>query len=120
MSPQLAFLSSVPLGVITSRSSRHRTRAIWTSQAEGEENSNACSACGREEGRVNGCEGDGRIAGGLGAVVSWWPIKAYRPCPEYIKAKKTYRRSGQSLEEIAFGRKGQGDDLSISDRLKGK
>ena len=29
------------------------------------------------------CDGTGRIAGGIGAVVGfgWWPIKAYRPCP---------------------------------------
>ncbi|KAI0562677.1 hypothetical protein FGB62_55g054 [Gracilaria domingensis] len=78
-----------------------------------------CPACGRAEGVAGGCDGTGRIAGGLGAVVNWWPIKAYRPCPEYLKAKKTYKRSGQSLEEIAFGRKGAGDDLSIGERLRG-
>ena len=49
------------------------------------------------------CDGSGRILGGLAAfpLTSWWPIKAYRPCPNY---KGVYRRSGQSLDEIAFGR----------------
>ncbi|GMI18766.1 hypothetical protein TrLO_g14387 [Triparma laevis f. longispina] len=49
------------------------------------------------------CDGSGRILGGLGAfpLTSWWPIKAYRPCPNF---KGEYRRSGQSLDEIAFGR----------------
>lgn len=56
----------------------------------------------------------------MGALVSWWPIKAYRPCPEFLKAKKTYKRAGQSLDEIAFGRKGTGDDQSITERLRGK
>lgn len=78
-----------------------------------------CAGCGRAGGATSGCDGDGRIQGGLGAVLTWWPIKAYRPCPDFLAAKKTYRRAGQSLEEIAFGRKGQGDDLSIGERLGG-
>lgn len=79
-----------------------------------------CEECGREGGRAAGCDGNGRIIGGLGAVVGWWPIKAYRPCPDFLKAKKKYRRAGQSLDEIAFGRKASGDDLSIGERLRGK
>jgi hypothetical protein len=63
-----------------------------------------CQTCGIEGGPKYGCDGTGRIVGGLGAIVDWWPIKAYRPCPELTKAKKTYQRSGQSLDEIAFGR----------------
>lgn len=82
--------------------------------------SNVCEGCGLEGGPSSGCDGGGRIIGGLGAVVKWWPIKAYRPCPELLKANKTYRRAGQSLDEIAFGRKGAGDDKSIRDRLGGK
>lgn len=78
-----------------------------------------CEACGREEGPSAGCDGTGRVIGGLGAVLPWWPIKAYRPCGDFVKTKKTYRRSGQSLDEIAFGRKGLGDDKSVSDRLRG-
>lgn len=45
-----------------------------------------------------------RIAGGLGAVLPWLPIKAYRPCPNFIDRGGDYQRSGQGLDEIAFGR----------------
>lgn len=81
--------------------------------------STVCEACGIEGGPTGGCDGTGRIPGGVGAVLTWWPIKAYRPCPELIKAKKKYRRSGQSLDEIAFGRESAGDDKSLSERLRG-
>ena len=50
------------------------------------------------------CDGSGRIAGGLGAVVSWLPIKAYRPCPNFIERGGNYQRTGQPLDEIAFGK----------------
>ena len=47
--------------------------------------------------------------GGLGAFeffdqkpFEWWPIKAYRPCPKCAEAGKRYRRTGQTLDEIAF------------------
>ena len=50
------------------------------------------------------CDGSGRIAGGLGAVVTWLPIKAYRPCPNFIDRGGNYKRTGQPLDEIAFGR----------------
>lgn len=45
-----------------------------------------------------------RIGGGIGAVLDWWPIKAYRPCPNFIERGGFYQRSGQGLDEIAFGR----------------
>ena len=44
------------------------------------------------------------ILGGIGVVLEWWPIKAYRPCPNFIEGGGTYVRSGQGLDEIAFGR----------------
>ena len=50
------------------------------------------------------CDGSGRIAGGLGAVVTWLPIKAYRPCPNFVDRGGNYQRTGQPLDEIAFGR----------------
>lgn len=50
------------------------------------------------------CDGSGRIVGGIGAVATWWPIKAYRPCPNFIDRGGQYQRSGQGLDEIAFGR----------------
>mmetsp|Transcript_1205 Transcript_1205/g.2235 ORF Transcript_1205/g.2235 Transcript_1205/m.2235 type:complete len:141 (+) Transcript_1205:448-870(+) len=44
------------------------------------------------------------ILGGIGTVLTWWPIKAYRPCPNFIERGGRYVRSGQGLDEIAFGR----------------
>ena len=54
-----------------------------------------------------GCAGDGRIAGGVGAVLSFWPIKAYRPCPKAEAAGKAYTRKGQITDEMLFGGKGK-------------
>ena len=39
------------------------------------------------------CDGSGRITGGLGAVFDWFPVKAYRPCPNYIERGGFYSRS---------------------------
>lgn len=88
-------------------------------QALDDEPNDTCMGCGHSGGPISGCDGNGRIIGGLGAVVKWWPIKAYRPCPEFLKANKRYKRAGQSLDEIAFGRKSEGDDKSIRERLGG-
>ncbi|GJQ11572.1 hypothetical protein GpartN1_g3363.t1 [Galdieria partita] len=63
----------------------------------------SCLGCGRESGVLRGCDGKGRIVGGLGAIWKWWPIKVYRPCPEMSKQGGTYQRAGQTLEEL-FGR----------------
>lgn len=41
-----------------------------------------------------------RISGGVGALVPWLPIKAYRPCPSFTEAKYKYTRQGQSLNEV--------------------
>lgn len=79
-----------------------------------------CAGCGREDGVAAGCDGAGRVIGGLGAVVKWWPIKAYRPCDYLVSARKRYSRKGQSLEEIAFGRKASGDEKSLQQRLRGE
>lgn len=78
-----------------------------------------CRTCGRSS-VLRGCDGSGRVTGGLGAVLPFWPIKAYRPCPDFVAVGGKYTRKGQSLDEIAFGRKGDGDDVSLADRLKGK
>ncbi|MCO5550269.1 hypothetical protein L7F22_003750 [Adiantum nelumboides] len=79
----------------------------------------ACKACGSTE-LESGCNGEGRIQGGIGALpgFDWWPIKAYRPCPAFIQSGGRYRRSGQSLNELAFGQKTSGDNLDVSERLK--
>ena len=83
--------------------------------------SGGCEACGNRE-MERGCNGEGRIMGGIGSVpgFGWWPIKAYRPCPSFLRSGGRYRRSGQSLDEIAFGRKGTNDDLDVSERLNTK
>ncbi|KDP25277.1 hypothetical protein JCGZ_20433 [Jatropha curcas] len=64
-----------------------------------------CKACGRPE-LERGCNGEGRIQGGIATVpgFGWWPIKAYRPCPGFVAAGGRYRRRGQSMDEVAFGR----------------
>ncbi|KAF7828121.1 uncharacterized protein G2W53_019285 [Senna tora] len=64
-----------------------------------------CKACGREE-MEKGCNGEGRIQGGIATVpgFGWWPIKAYRPCPGFVASGGRYRRQGQSMDEVAFGR----------------
>ncbi len=79
-----------------------------------------CAGCGRAEGVAPGCDGAGRVVGGLGAVIDWWPIKAYRPCSHLVSARKQYTRKGQSLDEIAFGRKGTSDGKSLQQRLRGE
>jgi len=55
------------------------------------------------------CDGSGRIMGGIATVIPWF-IKAYRPCPVFIERGGNYVRSGQPLDEIAFGRKGELDN----------
>ncbi|MED6131997.1 hypothetical protein PIB30_015365 [Stylosanthes scabra] len=64
-----------------------------------------CKACGRQE-IEKGCNGEGRMQGGIATVpgFGWWPIKAYRPCPGFVASGGRYRRYGQSMDEVAFGR----------------
>ncbi len=45
-----------------------------------------------------------RILGGIPTILPWWPIKPYRPCPNFIARGGQYSRIGQPLDEIAFGR----------------
>ena len=55
------------------------------------------------------CDGEGRIIGGMGSLpgFGWWPIKAYRPCPNFVESGKQYQRKGQITDDIMFGRKGE-------------
>jgi hypothetical protein len=52
-----------------------------------------------------GCNGEGRIQGGIATVpgFGWWPIKAYRPCPAFLASGGRYRRQGQTMDEVASG-----------------
>ncbi|KAG7031146.1 hypothetical protein SDJN02_05185 [Cucurbita argyrosperma subsp. argyrosperma] len=63
-----------------------------------------CKACGKEE-IERGCNGEGRIQGGIATVpgFGWWPIKAYRPCPEFVASGGRYKRRGQSMDEVTSG-----------------
>ncbi|XVF51291.1 hypothetical protein PTKIN_Ptkin04bG0173200 [Pterospermum kingtungense] len=63
-----------------------------------------CKACGREE-LERGCNGEGRIQGGIATVpgFGWWPIKAYRPCPGFLASGGRYTRRGQSMDEVTSG-----------------
>jgi hypothetical protein len=56
------------------------------------------------------CDGSGRILGGIPTILPWWPIKPYRPCPNFIANGGQYTRIGQPLDEIAFGRSGNVDE----------
>ncbi|KAE8815941.1 hypothetical protein D1007_06476 [Hordeum vulgare] len=64
-----------------------------------------CKGCGREE-PERGCNGEGRIMGGIAAVplFGWWPIKAYRPCPGFVASGGRYRRYGQSMDDVIAGK----------------
>jgi hypothetical protein len=35
-------------------------------------------------------------------LLSWWPIKVYRPCPSYLAAGYQYRREGQTMDQVLF------------------
>ncbi|KAH9607825.1 hypothetical protein KSS87_016406 [Heliosperma pusillum] len=87
---------------------------------------NGCKGCGKEQ-IESGCNGEGRIQGGIATIpgFGWWPIKAYRPCPAFLASGGSYKRRGQSLDEVAFGR-GKGGAAAMYDsdesetRKKGK
>lgn len=50
-----------------------------------------------------GCDGTGKIQGGIATVslFSWWPIKVFRPCPSYLQAGYVYRREGQTMDQVS-------------------
>lgn len=84
-----------------------------------------CKGCGREQ-VERGCNGEGRIQGGIATIpgFGWWPIKAYRPCPGFVASGGSYRRRGQSMDEVAFGGGKRGSSTDDFDefgkRKKGK
>jgi len=73
------------------------------------------------EGLKQGCDGTGRIKGGMAAIpgFGWWPIKVWRPCPAFLTAGYRYQRQGQSLNEVVFGEVGEGDEKTFLERLQG-
>ncbi|BDA42935.1 hypothetical protein COCOBI_03-8280 [Coccomyxa sp. Obi] len=100
----------LPRRSVRSRRAVGLTRACAQTEASAEEEtstkpSNVCATCGVSlESVPRGCDQKGRIAGGLGAVAEWWPIKAYRPCPAFTQAGGSYTRKGQILDEMLFGK----------------
>ena len=68
----------------------------------------SCDSCGVAREKMQ-CDGTGRIQGGLAAIplFSWWPIKAYRPCPGLIESGGTYTREGQDVDSILWGENGR-------------
>ncbi|GAB5359006.1 hypothetical protein AAMO2058_000507700 [Amorphochlora amoebiformis] len=69
------------------------------------QNEERCPGCGRVGGPNWGCNGKGNQLGGFALVVPWWPIKVYRPCPEFLAYGGEYYPAGQGVEEILFGSK---------------
>ena len=71
-----------------------------------EEKCGACPMAPKCSGeyREKGCDGTGKIQGGIATVsfMSWWPIKVFRPCPSYQAAGYVYRREGQTMDQVLF------------------
>ncbi|KAI3860327.1 hypothetical protein MKX03_031008 [Papaver bracteatum] len=80
-----------------------------------------CKACGREQ-VEKGCNGEGRVQGGIATVpgFGWWPIKAYRPCPGFVASGGRYRRRGQSMDEVAWGRTEKEISVKITDEAQSR
>jgi len=84
------------------------TDAEQGTEGKKETQQEVCKTCGVAKNEMAfGCDGSGRIMGGIGAVpgFGWWPIKAYRPCGKAVDAGVTYQRKGQGVDEVMFGRK---------------
>ena len=98
---------------------RRNVVVVFAEAAESNNNSNnnneekqctggSCDSCGVAREKMQ-CDGTGRIQGGLAAIplFSWWPIKAYRPCPGLIESGGTYTRKGQDVDSILWGENGR-------------
>lgn len=48
------------------------------------------------------CDGQGRVVGGVGALFSWWPIKAYRPCSNLAQAGVQYQRCARCVGVVVW------------------
>eukprot|EP00884_Botryococcus_braunii_P003861 jgi/Botrbrau1/13476/Bobra.0082s0073.1 len=106
--PNPARRRNLPIVSVAEEQAKDVSTAGQTTETPVEPTSGAvCQFCGVSQSEVpGGCDGQGRIAGGLGAVLGfdWWPIKAYRPCPAASKKGLRYRRKGQITDEMLFGR----------------
>ncbi|KQK03466.1 uncharacterized protein LOC100836439 [Brachypodium distachyon] len=101
--------SSSSPSVVTKQEGDSPAKALPASAApvsyKDDPNFRGCKGCGREE-TERGCNGEGRIMGGIAAVplFGWWPIKAYRPCPGFVASGGRYRRYGQSMDDVIAGK----------------
>lgn len=110
---------SAPRALPARRIHFHRTPQRPSIRCQAEEASSSpppppkadvCPTCGVPKNEIAfGCDGSGRIIGGLGAVpgFKWWPIKAYRPCPKATAAGIQYVRKGQDVDTILTGGRGK-------------
>jgi len=88
------------------------SNSIWMSDAAMSDEANDVADYGKCPGaakcngeyREKGCDGTGKIQGGIATYpfFGWWPIKVYRPCPGYQEAGYVYRREGQTLDQVLF------------------
>jgi len=98
--------------------SRHRPQSALNSvSGPNEKESPNCGPCKMAplcsgEFASQGCDGTGRISGGVGAVLPWFPVKVYRPCPSYLAAGYQYKREGQTMDQVLFS--------EPSDKMKAK
>ncbi|PIA34772.1 hypothetical protein AQUCO_03700205v1 [Aquilegia coerulea] len=112
-------LSSTPSASSLVEEEKSSTQAGITDEDAVKLPLSGCKACGREE-IENGCNGEGRIQGGIATVpgFGWWPIKAYRPCPGFVESGGRYRRRGQSMDEVAWGRSEREVSLVSTDEVQ--
>ena len=80
-------------------------------EQEVSQNCNICPLAPKCSGeyKLRGCDGSGKIQGGIATVsfLSWWPIKVFRPCPSYLAAGYVYRREVNMfpfLSQVSFKR----------------
>ncbi|GAX76747.1 hypothetical protein CEUSTIGMA_g4194.t1 [Chlamydomonas eustigma] len=95
------------------------SRKLVAVRAQETVSSSICSTCGAEKSE-KACL-DGRIIGGLAAIPGfrWWPIKAYRPCPNLSAAGLEYTRKGQAINDVLFGGVSLGQDgVKALDEIK--
>ena len=102
----VSFSSSlVTLNLIHSRLSRlAMSDAAFGGEASAQDRCGPCPLAPKCSGeyREKGCDGDGKIQGGIATVLPWWPIKVFRPCPSYQAAGYVYKREGQTMDQVLF------------------
>lgn len=102
--PHVSWMSNRTVAAQSSSPTENENQVQEVSMSD----ANTCPTCGIAKDKMAfGCDGSGRIMGGLAAIpgFGWWPIKAYRPCGKAVEAGVEYKRKGQGVDEVMFGRK---------------